>query len=330
MPHKIDAFARLDWEEQLWNAFSPRLGLVTGPHANAWRSELYQCYEKLREELKRTDSVFQEPFRFIDRNGFTTVDLPSILRENPENMSIYLAVEKGAYCEYMHLRIHSGLPFIGAKPRCLWYEKRLIDNLRTVDVLPWFVATLDRLPKKHRPANLEPWKTRLLHFEPQFAPPESGFEKPWLQKPDLVFVLGPTAKVGYRSLTHFERRDISRVRGNNDIVTVEGKERHRWKDNTTMETPWIFHLLAFDQAAAERVEKRILNGERVHFGLDADVLGMICRSEHWIHAINAPEETVRRLCVEPGLELRLVGPTRYKLKMFEAYKPGTPRLEDFA
>ena len=36
MPHKVDAFARLSWEDQLWKAFSPRIAQVCGPHANAW------------------------------------------------------------------------------------------------------------------------------------------------------------------------------------------------------------------------------------------------------------------------------------------------------
>jgi hypothetical protein len=330
LPHKVDAFARLSLEDQLWKVFSPRLRQITGPHANDWFSGLYDCYEELKEELTRTDLVFQAPFRFVGRKQFITVDLPTILRENPENVSMYLAAEKGSYCEYLHLRIHSSPPFIGERPKCLWYEKRLPDNLHPEDVIPWFMATVDRLPRKHHPADIELWSKRLLHFEPQLAPPESGIGKPWLQKPDLVFVLGPTRKVGYRSLTHFERRDINRIVRDKEIVSVEGKERHHWKDNRTTETSWTFHLLAFDEAAAERVEARLFNGERVHFGLDADVLGMICRSNHWIHAINAPEEVVRRLCVKPGLELRPVGSDRYKLKMYEACKPGTPRLEGFA
>ena len=128
-------------------------------------------------------------------------------------------------------------------------------------------------------------------------------------------MLGPTTKVGYRSLTHFERRDLSHVIRKSDIVTVDGKERYHWRDNRTMEIERTFHLLALDEGAAERVEKRILSGERVHFGLDADVLGMICRSNHVISAINAPEETIRRLCVEPGLELRLISTPRNRPRL---------------
>jgi len=300
MPHKVDAFARLNWEDQLWKAFSARIDHVCGPHANAWWPELMNCYQKLKEGLKKTETIFQEPFRFAGRREFVTVDLATILKEEAENLSVYLAVEKGSYCEYVFLRIHSSLPFFGDKPRCLWFEKRLPDSLHKEDVLPWMVATIRRLPKMYQPPDVDLWTKRLLSFEPQLSQPLTGADKPWVEKPDLVLVLGPTTKVGYRSLTHFERRDISHIIRQNDIVTIEGKERYGWRDGT-MEIDRTFYLLSFDRAAAERVERRILSGERVHFGLDADVLGMVCRSGHVIHSMNVPVETVRRLCVERGL-----------------------------
>jgi hypothetical protein len=146
------------------------------------------------------------------------------------------------------------------------------------------------LPKKHQPAEVEEWTKRLLPFEPQLAPPEDGAENPWTEKPKIVIVLGPTSKVGYRILYHFERRDISHVVRQNDTVRIEGTERHQWADKT-MEFVRTFFLLAFDEAAAERVERQILDGKRIHFGLDADVLGMICRSGHVIHAINVPSRS---------------------------------------
>jgi len=321
MPHKVDAFARLKWEDQLWNAFSPRIDHLCGRYANAWWPELMNCYEKLKEGLKKPETIFQEPLRFAGRRKFVTVNLPTILKENPEALSVYLAAEKGSYSDYMFLRIHSSLPFFGHKPRCLWFEKRLPDSLHSEDVLPWMVATIRRLPKMCQPPDIEPWTKRLLHFEPDLSQHITGEDKPWLKKPDLVFVLGPTSKIGYRSLTHFERRDISHIVRQDDILTIEGKERYGWRDGT-MEIDRTFYLIAFDGAAAERVERRILSGERVHFGLDADVLGMICRSGHVIHSMNVPVETVRRLCVEPGLDLRPLGRPRDKLKTYELCKPG--------
>lgn len=321
MPHKVDAFARVAWEGQLWAAISPRLAQLTGPHANDWWTVLMDCHKELKEGLKQTDSIFQQPFRFVRRQEFATVDLATILKESPENMSVYLALEKGSYCEYMFLRIHSSPPFIGDKPRCLWYEKRLPDSLHTEDVLPWVVATFRRLPKKHRPPNVEPWTKRLLHFETQLAQPANGIDKAWIENPKITLVLGPTSKVGYRSLTHFERRDISHVIRQDEIVTVEGNERYG-SGETTFEIERTFHLLALDSTAAERVERQIISGEKVHFGLDGDILGIICCSGHVINAINAPMETIRRLCVAPGLDLRPVGGPRHKLKCYELCKPG--------
>ena len=34
LPHRWDAFARVSWEDQLKDAFSPRLSQIEGPHAD--------------------------------------------------------------------------------------------------------------------------------------------------------------------------------------------------------------------------------------------------------------------------------------------------------
>ena len=47
------------------------------------------CYEKVKQGLKQTDTIFQELFHFVGRQGFETVDLPTILKENPENLNVY-------------------------------------------------------------------------------------------------------------------------------------------------------------------------------------------------------------------------------------------------
>ena len=33
MPHKIDAYAREPWADQLWDAFAPRISHIMGPHS---------------------------------------------------------------------------------------------------------------------------------------------------------------------------------------------------------------------------------------------------------------------------------------------------------
>src|SRR5256885_2186754 len=84
MPHHVDAFARVSWEDQLWAAFSPRLAQIAGSHSNDWFPQMMKCYQQLKEALKQKESIFPEPFRFVVRQEFVKVDLPTILKENPE------------------------------------------------------------------------------------------------------------------------------------------------------------------------------------------------------------------------------------------------------
>jgi hypothetical protein len=324
MPHKIDAYAREPWADQLWAAFAPRLSQIVGPHSAKWWDEMMSCHGKLEKQLGETERLFPQPFRFARRKEFVTVDLAAILKASPEALNIYLGLEKGKYGNSFFLRIHSGPPHLGSPAKCLWFEKRMPDFLHEEDVLPWFLATIQRLPKKHRPADVQPWLNRLLHFEPQLTPPSSGVEKPWVEKPKVIFVFGPVGKVGYRGLTHFERRDISRIVRQNEIVKIEGKTRHSMIGNKTMEFERTFHLLAFDEAAAERVERQIFWGERVHFGLGPDIFGMVLRSGHLLHAVNVPIETIRLHCVEPGHDIQLVSNPRDKCRIYEFVKAQNP------
>jgi hypothetical protein len=266
--------------------------------------------------LSEIDSLFPQPFRFVKRENYSPVRLPAILATNPQGWSIYLAYEKRTYCHYNFLRIHSSPPFWGAKPQCSWFEKRLPDNLHIEDILPWFVATIRRLPKKQQPADIDPWIKRLLSFEPHFLPDTIDPEQPWASKPKIVLVFGPVGKVGYRSLEHFERKDISRIIRQRDVITVTGVTRHHLSKGKTREIERTFYLLATDDAAAERVEREIFRGQRIHFGLDGDIFGMMERSGHVIHAINASPDTIRKLCTKPGEDISLRSPPGGKLKMY--------------
>jgi hypothetical protein len=269
--------------------------------------------------LHHTETLFTEPFRFVRRQEYTTVDLGTILKEDPETLNVYLVVQKGAYCHYIYLRIHSKPPFFGSQPRCLWFDKRMPDFLHIEDMLPWFMATIRRLPKKLQPSSLDPWAKRLLHSEPKLAAPPSGADLPWAQKPKVIFVFGPVGKIGSRSMYHFERRDISSIVRHAEVVRFDGKTRHEWNDRT-FEYATTIYLLAFDEVAAARVEQQLIRGDRVHFGLTSDVLGMICQSEHAVIAINAPIDTIRRLCLKPGQDLELYSSPRAREKNYGVFR----------
>jgi hypothetical protein len=148
MPHRIDAYAREPWADQLWAAFAPRLSQIAGPHSAKWWDEMMSCHGKLEKHLGETETLFPQPFRFAMRKEFVTVDLAAILKASPEALNIYLGLEKGKYGNSFFLRIHSGPPHLGLQPKCLWFEKRMPYFLHEDDVLPWFLATIQRLPKK--------------------------------------------------------------------------------------------------------------------------------------------------------------------------------------
>jgi len=316
MAHHWDAFAKTSWENQVWAVFIPRYQKIEGPFADAWRSALFRCFQTLTHQIQQTESLFPQPFRLYKRQEYTAVNLATIVKEDPETLSVYLVCERRPHQNYGFLRIHSPPPFRGRQPRCLWFDKRLPPNVTVEDVLPWFVATLHRLPRRDQPAQMERWTNRLLYFEPQLAPAQFQPGKPWGSRPKVVLVFGPTAKVGYRGMSHLERQDISQIVRRNDVLTITGKTRHRFADQTPIELEETFHLLVIDEVAAQKVEQEILYGGKIHFGLDGQILGMISHCADVIHAINAPLDMIRKLCLRPGLELNLMSPPREKHKMY--------------
>jgi len=316
MPHRWDAFAKASWEEQLWAAFAPRLRDILGQYRNDWWKKLWGSYSFLKGQIQNVDQLFPLPFRFMKREAFAIVGLPTILKEKPETLSIYLATEKRRYSEYSFLRIHSSPPFAGAVPRCLWFEKRLPGGLHVEDVLPWFAATICRLPRKQQPVDIEEWKRRLLEFEPDLASSANTRKESWTDRSKVVFVFGPTCKVGYRSLFHFERRDIAEVLRKGKFLTIKGATRHLYADNSEVQLERIVFIVAADADACKRVERQIFDGEKVHFGLDCDIVGMIVRSGEFVHAMNVSVEIVRSLALGKGEDIRLESNPRRKHRLY--------------
>jgi len=317
LAHKIDAFAKATWHTQLWASYGRRFSVIQGPHANDWFRALMRYLDELKRKLNGTECLFPQPWRYLNRAEFVRVDFATILKEHPEAVGVYLSLEKGSYREYWFLRIHTKLPLFGAQPKALWFDKRLPDFLHTEDIVPWFRATIDRLPKKHRPLDADIWVTRILEFEPQLAGSVPGNDKTWTQRSKVVFVFGSVGKVGYRSMVHVERRDIKRIVRHEDVVSLEGKVRHDFGDGTSLEFDHSFYLVGVDENSAGRIEQYLLRGERVHFGLDKDIFGMLSRSGESVHAINVSQARIQSLCVPPGFELRLTSRPNQKHKRYE-------------
>jgi hypothetical protein len=81
----------------------------------------------------------------------------------------------------------------------------------------------------------------------------------------------------------------------------------------------MFHLLVEDESAAREIESEILKGSRIHFGLDAHIVGMIAHSpdEGRIHVINVSEARIIALCLQKGQSLKLVSLPKEKQKSYE-------------
>ncbi len=88
-PHRWDAFTKASWNKQFWAAFVPRLHKLTGPYRDDWSRVLFECQQKLVQQLANATTLFPEPFRFIPRQQFTTVNLATVLRGNPEDYCVY-------------------------------------------------------------------------------------------------------------------------------------------------------------------------------------------------------------------------------------------------
>lgn len=310
LPNRWDAFAKTDWLRQSWEAFAAYYGQITGPHKNEWIRALWDARSKIEPCLENTATMFPASGCFIPRSQFTAAALHTMVARDPEHVSVYLVREKRTYVADF-LRIHSPPPFWSPQTTVYWFEKRIPDTIHREDVLLWFENIIRHLPKKHHPPDIQKWVNRLAHFEPQLLT-TSGADKTWSEKPPVVLMFGPTSKVGSRRMIHFERKDISQITRQKDLVTIMGKERI----TSTMSRERKAYLLALDETAAQRIERQLMYGEKIHFGLSADLLGIVSRSDDVVRAINVPAETIRQLCVEPHFELKLAEGHRSKDKLY--------------
>lgn len=323
LAHSIDAYSKVSWNEQLFEEFRKRLGSIAGYYRDQWQKEISSCYGIFEERLKDIDSIYSHlgsigdlrP-RFVCRHEYKVVPLAVALRGAPDRSNIYVANDKGSDSFYNYLRIHTAPPLFGLRQEGVWFEKRLPNCVEREDVVPWFLATIDRLRKRERPPNIKEWIDRILRFNPDLAPPTLVDNRRWEEKPRVIVVFGPTKKVGYRHLYHLERKDISYIKRQKEVLTLAATERHKFADKSNMEVERLFHLINLDEDASRSVENDIKRGERVHFGLDGKTLGIIVNNGGYIHALNAPLEMVRNLCLAHGENLELISNPREKAKSF--------------
>ncbi len=309
--YRLDAFSKISPEKQFESKFMDFLDHI---ETDTWLLALNKWYPILKEQLRHPNTMFQQPFHFVSRDKFVTVDLPTVLREDPERMEVYLAEEERTYTSYNFLRIHSSLWHFFPETQHLWFEKRLRSDLEAEDVLLWFKETIRLLPKKFRPPSLDTWKERFLRSQPEFSPVPSGENIPWASKPKVILVFGAAHRVGYRTPFHLERSKIRGLARSREILTIVAQIQ--WGHRANQAHDWTFHLITADKASAHRVEQEIIRGEKTHFGLDMNVIGMTAQTAGTVHSINVPIEKVRELCLKNGESLENALNPRNKHKVY--------------
>ena len=151
--------------------------------------------------------------KFIPRSGFVKTSLESVLSKDPTTMDVYIAedTDSDKHSVYV-LRIHSSLWHYAPNTEHLWYEKRVPWHLHTEDVLPWFQATIKKLPKRKKPRDATPWEENLLRSDPELAPPILALDAQWHERPKLILVFGTRDEIGYAAMYHLERQRIQGLR----------------------------------------------------------------------------------------------------------------------
>lgn len=321
LPFCIDAFSKATLEKQFDSVFWKLLNCMEQSSLSLWYWELSKWNSSLKEQLRHPDTMFRQPFRFVGRDKFVTADLPTVLKENPERMEVYLAEEERTYANYCFLRIHSNLWHFAPEARHLWFEKRLPSGLQPEDVLPWFMATINRLPKRMQPSNPGTWVERLSLSDPKLSPQQLGKDQPWTKKPKVILVFGATHKVGYRSLFHLERSRIIRLTRNRELLTIIGQIQYGLRSDQALS--WTFHLITADETAARHVEQEMIDGKTIHFGLDVNIVGMVARTDGVVHSINVPVDKVRSLCLTEGESLESPQGERNKHKIYQIVRSST-------
>lgn len=316
--HQIDAFSKQHAEQQLWAIISARLRSRQGQFDFEWITVFLKLNADLKGCLQTPGRFFVSPLRFQARRDFTPVDLRTILQQDPKTIDVYVVREERKLGPCWFLRMHSSLSSFKLRDQHLWFEKRIPWRLHDEDILPWFLATMRRLPKKAQPADLSSWQKRFLQYEDETSVRKVDVKMRWTERPKVILVFGAEQLIGYGGLFHLERQNIGCIQRHHEVVTVVGLTKYY-----ELVEHWRFHLLTEDESAAQKIESELLAGERIHFGLDSQIVGMIAHKHKVgrVYAINVPEDRIHKLCLRQGQSLELVSPPSAKRKSYNIIEP---------
>jgi len=320
---QADPFARLGILQQISSQFFA-IYEQAHPARTAWTSLLWQPFIELQQAFSDRTRLFQPPMKFVAREEFESTTLDVVLRSDPETFEMYLADDSdSSKRDILVLRIHSSLWHYAPNQKYLWFEKRVPWRLHREDVLPWFDATVKKLPRKRQPIEWSAWTDKFLRSHPEFARERSSSERPWSERPPIVLVFGTRDEVGYAASFRLER---TRIEGIKRI----GKELFL---RSTIANPyeklwWDFRICSPNPIQAERLESRFLSGEQIHFGIGDDISGMIAANEHIVHFTNVETELIKRCYSRDGMILLSFTSRRFRHKTYHYCAEGPRSIEE--
>jgi hypothetical protein len=310
IPIQIDLFSRLSRTQQLHQ----RISFLAEDVPCAWGEFLWKLYLYQLEPLVQDLLVLlPKPLVVPTRDAFSDVSLERILKENPGNTEVYVAVDKGAYGHPEEfLRIHTlvGPPLASR----LWFEKRIRQMLREVDMVPWFISLINSLPKKRRPENISAWVERLFFRHPEFRLAENVSTKQWRERHPIVLVFGDAKNIGSSALFHLDRDRIRGIRREGSELKIEATIPNPYQEDP-QKLWWTFYLFTPSSFHAARLESRLIAGDVVHFGIGDDIHGMVAVHDTSINAIGVPYEDLERFC-PPEMKPHLASPKHQRHKLY--------------
>jgi len=326
MEFRLDAFARnspsTQLNERYWQVIDNLR--TTAP---SWADFLYKNFERFRSAAENRSKLFEAPFRFVEKCEFESVRFKEIIQFQPDLIDVYVAQDWDTSGKRVSvLRMHSSLWNFSPNQRYVWFEKRVPWIFHDEDILVWFRALINRLPKKARPLDLWAWLGRLVHFHPEFVVQIPESDTPWEKKPRIALIFGTLDQIGLSTILHIERSDIHCFIRTGTEIEIRATIPKLFSEG---EEEWRFRIFTSSSACAKALEEQFSEGRYMYFGLGESVTGIIGQTENHVRCVGVSNEIIKSYCGREGSFLGSFCDSRLKLRTYH-YFPNDRSREGFS
>lgn len=313
----VDSYSKTAPEKLFEMEWSRQLGHLGGPHRDAWIHFWLAKHTLMKDRFLQARPEGVVDAAPLCRSEFERASLEEIVQQPASKVSVYLIGETIFTSTYktredFRFRVHTR-PDVSVVQPYLFRDWRVPVKLHDVDILPWFRAMLLRLPKRKQPRDTAEWLARLRESHPTLAELKpSSLGVPWELRWKITLILGDERHVGCAPIFHLERSGIRHFVRQESLVSLVGAEK-------CGDLPIVarkFHLFTISDAAAESLEREMINGSRAYFGIGPTITGLIAICDTFVHAIGLSDETIRRYCERPEWELVLESRPRERLRFY--------------